>query len=155
MLTHKPLDFVHLIVRETAVVLQPDRFEPEFGLLPLTQDVHVGRLRSIARIEEQPVRAALKDCRAHNSILSAFCEMTMEALAGYSRASVGAVSVGCVTLPVLRTPNGSKRRIAVSSSRAPVFGDLGQLRFEIDEVGHGHDVFSDVRVAPTMSRLSP
>lgn len=62
---------VQLGCRETKVVLQADRCQPELGRLPIARDVNVHWLPAVAREEEEAIGTALKNRRAHGSILPA------------------------------------------------------------------------------------
>lgn len=70
MLPHEAFDLAELILGETPVEFQSHRFEPELGLFAFPCDVNVWWLPAIAGIEEETVRTAVEDRRAHQPILA-------------------------------------------------------------------------------------
>lgn len=70
MLSHEALNPIELILREPPVEFQPHGFEPELGLFAFPRDVNVWWFPAIAGVEEEAVRTALEDRRAHNQILA-------------------------------------------------------------------------------------
>lgn len=72
VLPNECLHSVQFRRREPTVVLQPNRLQPKLGCPTSSSDVDVYRFAAVARKEEQPIRSALEDRRAHSEILPAF-----------------------------------------------------------------------------------
>jgi len=69
MLNHQPLKVRYLMSGEFATGMQSDGREPELGAPIAPLDMHMRRLRPIARVEEEPVWPLLGEPAASGVIL--------------------------------------------------------------------------------------
>jgi hypothetical protein len=70
VLANEALDSLEFVRREAEVVRLPHGREPELRRLVLASDVHMNRLGSIAREEEEPIRATPQNRWAHGDIFA-------------------------------------------------------------------------------------
>ncbi len=89
--------------REPVVVLEPHGSHPELRGLPIPCDVHMNRLPTITGEEEQAVRTALQDRRAHSAIVAALPVPRISCRLTYCRSAASGALDGA-QCRVLRPP---------------------------------------------------
>jgi hypothetical protein len=61
MLFHESSDLIHLVIFESPIFYQLNRFQPEFRNLSISLDVNVRRLAGVRAKEDKIVRSILKN----------------------------------------------------------------------------------------------
>jgi hypothetical protein len=62
MLINDVLNAIQFVPAKTTAILQSYWLQPEFRDIPVSLDVHVGRFRTITRVEEKPIWTNAQNC---------------------------------------------------------------------------------------------